>query len=68
MQDISHYRNFSVEDYKEDPQNIIIPESEGESDVVGPLLQAVDVSKPLKVKEVNISMEAQLKMAKIGDY
>ena len=45
-----------------------IPESEGEHIVAGPPLQTVDVTKPLKLWEVNIGMEDQPKIAKIGDY
>ena len=33
-----------------------------------PPLQIVDVTQPLKLREVNIGMEEQPKLAKIGDY
>ena len=68
MQDIFNYKNLVVEDCDEDPWNITIPKSEGERAVAGPLLQKVDVTKPLKLKEVNIGTEEKPKLAKIGDH
>ena len=61
-------RILSTVETCEGPRNITIPESEGECTVVGPLLEIVDVTKPLKLKEVNIGTEENPKLAKIGDY
>ena len=68
MQDIVNCRNFLIEDNEDDPRNFNIPKSEGECVVAGPSLGMVDVTKPIKLKEVNIGIEEQPKLAKIGDY
>ena len=54
MQDIVNYRNLSMDECDEDLLNISISKSEGDYVVAGPPLQTVDVSKPLKLREVNI--------------
>ena len=54
MQDIVNCDNLSNEDCDEDPQNNTILESEGEGAVARPPLQTVNVTKPLKLREVNI--------------
>ena len=54
MKDIVNYQNLSIEDNKDDPRNVSIPESEGERVVEGLALRTVDVTKTLKLKEVNI--------------
>ena len=68
MQDIFNCRNLSIEDNEDDPRNVHIPEYEVERAVSGPSLGMVDVTKPLKLKEVNIGIEEQPKLDKIGDY
>ena len=57
-----------MEECDEDPRNITIPELEGEHTVSGPPLQTIDVTKALKLKEVNIGTEEKPNLAKIGDY
>ena len=49
MQDIANCHNITIEECDEDPRNISILELEGERAVVGPPLQTVDVTKPLKL-------------------
>lgn len=68
MKDIIKCKNLSIEDIEDDPRNVIISESEGERAVAGPALGMVDVTKPLKLKEVNIGTEQQPKLANIWDY
>ena len=68
MQDIVNCHNITIKECDEDPQNVFIPESEGERTIAGPPLQTVDVTKPLKLREVNIGTTEQPKLAKIGDY
>ena len=68
MQDIVNCSNFLIEDNEYDPINVNIPESKGERAVVGPSFGMVDVTKPVKLKEVKNGTEDQPKLAKIGDY
>ena len=68
MQDIVNCHNLSMEECDKDPRNVSIPESEGKRAIYRPPLQTVDVTKPLKLREFNIGMEEQPKLAKIGDY
>lgn len=58
MRDIVNCRNLSIEECDDDPRNLFIPELEGECAIARPPLQTVDVTKPLKLREVNIGMEA----------
>lgn len=68
MHDISNCHNITIEYQYEYPRNISILESKGEHAIVRPPLQTVDVTKPLKLREVNIGTVEQPKLAKIGDY
>ena len=68
MRDIFNCYNIAIAECDEDPSIVTIPESEGERAVAGPPLHIVDVMKPLKLREVNIGMEEQPKLAKIGNY
>ena len=60
--------NFTVDDKEEDPHNVNIPESEGSCDVQGPALEIPKIIENVKIKKVNIGMEANPKFASIGDY
>jgi hypothetical protein len=61
--------NVTEEDQEEeDPRNVQVPETEGESDVVGPTLESDAYVKPLRVCKVNIGMKEKPKFANIGDY
>ena len=68
MQDIVNCRNITIEEGDENLRNVSIPESEGERAVARPPLQTMDVTKPLKLREVNIGTTKQPKLANIGDY
>ena len=68
MQDIVNCHSLEREEGEDDPQSVSIPESEGERVVEGPPLKEVDVTKPLKLCEVNIRTKEHPKLAKIGDY
>ena len=57
MQDIVNYRSLAINEEEDNPRNISVPESEGERTVIGPSLQDVDVTKPLRLREVNIGIE-----------
>ena len=46
----------------------LYPRIGGERAVAAPSLQTVDITKHLKLREVNIGMAEQPKLAKIGDY
>lgn len=60
--------NVTIQEGKEDPRNISIPESRGQHKVMGPKAEVHDISNPLKDKQVNIGLEAQPKFVNIGDY
>ena len=68
MQDTVHFHNMTIEECDKDPRNFLISKSKGEHAVAGPLLQTVGVTKPMKLREVNIGTKKQPKLAKIGDY
>ena len=55
-------------DEDDDPRNINIPDSEGHCEVHGPAVEAPEVTRPLKIRTVNIGSEEQRKYATIGDY
>ena len=46
--------NVNVEEDNEDPRKINIPETEGCREVRGPLIEDIDITAPLKTKQVNI--------------
>ena len=60
--------NVIAEEEDEDPWKINIREKEGHREVEGLQIKNPDITMPLKVKQVNIGMEAEPKFAKIGDY
>ena len=59
--------NVTVEEEDEDPRNINIPLTEGHREVKGPQIENPDITAPLKTRQVNIGIEAETKLAKIGD-
>ena len=59
--------NFTT-DEDEDPRNVNIPESKGSREVEGPKLEVPEITKNVKLKKVNIGIEADPKIASIGDY
>ena len=68
MQDIINCHSLVTEDGEDDSRSVAILESEGEHAVEGPPLREVDITKPLKLHEVNNGTKEYPKMAKIGDY
>lgn len=68
MQDIFNCCNLEREEGEDDLRFFSILESEGERAIEGPPLKEVDVTKPLKLREVNIGMKENPNLAKIGDY
>lgn len=52
----------------DDPHNINILESEDSLNVQGPVLEIPKIKEKLKTKKINIGIEANPKMALIGDY
>ena len=59
---------MTAEDEEEDPRNINIIEAEGHREVEGPQIENLDITAPLKTQQVNIGIEAEPKLVKIGDY
>ena len=59
--------NFTI-DEDENPRNINISKSEGTCAVVDPPLECPEITAKLKIKKVNIGLEANLKLSSIGDY
>ena len=59
---------MTAKEEEEDPRKINIPETEGEREVEGPKVENHDISKPLKMRQVNNGSDTQPKFAKIGDY
>ena len=68
MNTIVNRRNLTVEENDEGPRNIMIHESEGKCAVFRPSITSMDVTKALNLRQVNIGIEEQPKLAKIGDY
>jgi len=62
------FYNVIVEQEDEDPWKINILEMEGHCEVLGPQIENPDIIAPVKTKQVNISMEEEPKIEKIGDY
>ena len=61
---------YKLEEEKEDdePCHTNILESEGSQEVQGPNLELPEITDKLKTKKVNIGIEAEPKLASIGDY
>lgn len=60
--------NVSAEEEDEDPRKINIPEIEGHREVQGPQVENLDITAPVKTKQVNIGTEVEPKFAMLGDY
>jgi len=60
--------NVQVKDDEDDPKNINIQETEGSCEVREPVIEDLDITTLLKMKEVNIGMEEKPKYATLGDY
>ena len=62
--------NFVEEpgDEDENPRSIKILESEGTCEVEGPKIEIPAVTKPIKIKKINIGTETEPKFSSIGDY
>jgi len=59
---------MTLEEEDEDLQNINIPEIEGHCKVKGSQIENLDITTPLKTKQINIGMEAEPKFVKIQDH
>jgi len=57
--------NVTTKEEDEDLQKINIPEIEGHHEVEGPRVENPHIAAPLKMKQVNIDMEAEPKFMKI---
>ena len=57
-----------VADEDEEPCNVNILESEGSRKVQNPKLQIPKIAKKVKIKKINIVIEADPKVASIGNY
>ena len=68
MQYIANCCNVTITEEEDNSCNVSILEFEGNRTIKGPSLHTVDVTKPLKLREVNIGTADQPKLAKIGDY
>lgn len=60
--------NMTTEDKEEHPRNINILEKEGHHELKVPKIENPYIFAPLKMKQVNIDNEEELKFANIGDY
>ena len=67
MKDIVNFRNLSVEDNEEESRNITILESKGQHTIFGPMIESLDVTKTMKIWQVNIGSEEQPKLENIGE-
>ena len=57
-----------VAEEDEDPRNIDIKGLEGHHKLNGHEIEVIDIINPLKMRKLNIGLEAELKYATIGDY
>ena len=60
--------NVATEEEDEDPWKINIPKMEGHREVQRSQIENLDITASVKTKQVNIGMEVESKIAKIGDY
>ena len=68
MRDIVNCRNLTIEENEENPRNITIFKSEGKCTAIGPSIESLYVTKPLKIRQLNIGSKEQPKLANIEDY
>ena len=59
--------NFAANE-EEDPRNINILESKGSRNVQVPVLELLEITEKVKIKKINIGIEADPKFTSIGDY
>lgn len=60
--------NVTTKGEDDDLRNINILEAEGHRKVKGPQIENLDITTPLKTRQVNINTEAEPTFVKIGDY
>lgn len=65
---VLEWYNITTEEEDEDSRKINIPKAGGHIEVEGPQLENPDITEPLKTRQVNIGMEAEMKFSNIGDY
>lgn len=59
---------MTAKEEEEDSRNINIPDAKGYHEVEGPQIENLNISAPLKRKQVNIGIEKEPKFAKNGYY
>lgn len=59
---------MTTEEEDEDLRNINTPESKGHREVKGPQIEKLNISAPLKKKQVKIGTEVEPKFTNIRDY
>ena len=59
---------MTAEEEEDDPQNINIPEAEGQHEVEGLRVENPEIPEPLKTRQVNMGSEVEPKFVKIGEY
>ena len=60
--------HVNIEEDDEDLRKVNIPKTEGYRKVQGPFIEDTDITALVKMKQVNISIEAEPKYATLGDY
>ena len=68
MKNVVECYNFAIDEEEEDPHNVNIAESEGSRDVRGPEMELLEITKKVKIKKINIGIEAYPKFAFIRYY
>ena len=60
--------NVTTKEEDDYPRNINILETKGHREVEGLQIEDLDITMPLKIRQVNNGTEAESKFGKIGDY
>lgn len=60
--------DVTTEEGNENPWHINIPELEGQREVRGPSVEILDISQPVRTKQVNIGSKQKPKFVNICDY
>ena len=68
MESVMECYHFTADVEDEDPRNVNIAESEGLHDVQGATLEIPEITEKVKIKKVNIGIEANPKVSSIGYY
>lgn len=60
--------NMTAKREDDDPRSINIPEKERCREIKGPWIKNLDITSPLKTRQINIGTEVEPKFKKIRDY